>query len=336
MPRGDWRPYAAAGGLLGFALLVWSYVALDAYRSEHAKERQHSAAYSTKNSPEQERQRCRVISRAGHRDCDGYTPDPEGTRKPADYDLRAQQDVAEWTFAAFLIGAFGLLLNVVGVVFVVVALKLNAEATKAATETANTAKRQLEDLERPYLFARVKQETSWENAFAPVGDGPPRGALGPQEFDPSDATVFEFINRGRSPAMILRFNRRRHWRWLSEGPPPPLNPVTNPGFPVSHGVVVPVDGPSQEFRVTGEFSRGERLDAVDDSDTKQAFFLGFVVYRDMMGQRHIAGFGYQYDAWSKAWFIINTRRSPDEYNYDRKLDPSEPPSDGATAHGGAP
>lgn len=217
----------------------------------------------------------------------------------------AAQNSANFSNDQTIIGAVGLFA-------VLLTLALNAVATLAATDQARTARRSIEELERPYLFARV----GGDNSGPPTAFAPER-----QRMEPHEPIEYYFVNHGRSPALITRYKRRRYRRRYSEGPPPPIDPDGDEGWPAPHGVVVPAGQDSQAFQVLEFPGQSTPPQGIDDIEIW--YFIGYVVYQDTSGSaEYVKGFCYYYAQLGRQeWYLLGTGQTPDEYNYDRRIEP---------------
>jgi hypothetical protein len=220
-------------------------------------------------------------------------------------DLEAQQGMV-------IAAALQLILSFLGIILVWRTLRVNAAATKAATDQAKAAERQLalmQTLERPYLFAIPREH---EDIFRPVRKA--QGALQIKDFDPDGWTYVAFRNHGKAPAFLISWNWRRQSRWASQGLPPPLVSVVNPGNPIPHGVVSVPGTDSQEFRATTTRT-WEEAGPNSEHDIEVGYLIGFVVYRDMFGNRYRAGFGLRWASEGR-WELFPSQENADHYNYD--------------------
>ena len=132
---------------LGGAVLVFTGAALfgwwrfDLYQSQHSYERQKAAEYQA-NQAAQEIAVCRFPSVCLD-DAAGITPNPQ-TKTPdyaTYYDLKAQQDMSEWTYALLWVGVLGLIATVIGIAFVYENLRETRRMTIATREIGEAQSR---------------------------------------------------------------------------------------------------------------------------------------------------------------------------------------------------
>ncbi len=154
MLRGGWRSYVALGGVaLGLLVLTgWGGYALRGYQHEHAEQRESAADYEAPDARKQIKTNCTRVAGARSFECIADVPDADDSEEYTKQDLKAQQDMAEWAFAMFVVTGLAFLLNIVGLYYVVAALRLNATATDAATDANKQNAHQATIELRPYVF----------------------------------------------------------------------------------------------------------------------------------------------------------------------------------------
>jgi hypothetical protein len=304
---------AAAIGLIAIVLL-WGVIGVGVL--VRGVERQHAQSYASDQGGTPQGQSVESISTAfAYETCaESEQPGEDEATQRSKEDLCAQFLNAAAASKMARLAFWQTVVGVGGLVAVAFTLALNAVATFAATDQAKTARRALEDLERPYLLAEIKQRPQGYNAVF-------REASGARPFDTSDTTEYRFRNHGRSPALLVKYNRARIGRWASQGSPPPIDPLTDSGFPAPHGVVVPVGKRSQKFEVVGEFWPADPNLRQGPQDNLVWWFMGYAVYRDMTGNTYALGFCHFYSAYHRGWFLRSAAADDDSYNYDHRIDP---------------
>lgn len=199
-------PKRTAVTLIGLTLLAaiavsWFWFGLRGYQHEHAKEREQAATYQTTNATQQIEATCAPVSRSRTTHCVASVPIPDGSNPYAEHDLRAQQDMAEWAFAMFIATIAGVVVTIIGLIYVVRAYRLNAIATdharkaaEAATEQAETAGKALAAERRPWVSVDDVRLVGF--AFEPINR-----AI-------NITTIIVLRNAGQSPALDV---------WISVG-----------------------------------------------------------------------------------------------------------------------
>jgi len=168
---------------------------------------------------------------------------------------------------------------------------------KRSVKVAETA---LTDLERPFIFADVRE---------PVFEGVviTHGGQVSINFSRTMATVYiNFVNHGKTPAILteLRVDDPAV-KPSTDAFPNPIDPLTEVGDPLPEGMAV-ASGGTHRFAV-------EFLVARHDLLLDWIFFVGFLRYRDIFRKKHITGFCMRYDKSSNRLFLIGDQR----YNYTR-------------------
>lgn len=136
--EGHWlkhvNPRSAFIASLLVGLLIWAIAALVTYRNAHEARLEHARRWSASgdvicvHAPPDGALICTVAST------------PSGANNPyIEYDLRAQQEMAEWAFAVFLATLASIVVTLVGLIYVVRAYRLNAAATDHARVAAEAA-----------------------------------------------------------------------------------------------------------------------------------------------------------------------------------------------------
>ncbi len=163
------------------------------YQHQHAEERQQAAANHTPDTRQQIETSCTRLgagSRTEALSCVTEIPDANSGDSYTKYDLKAQQDMAEWALAMFIATLFGLGISGVGLWYVREALLLNRDATEHAANAAKLA-REANDQARSQFVAERRPWLSYE-----VVD-PTAQIIG-------DKVVFSFdfkiTNHGQTPA----------------------------------------------------------------------------------------------------------------------------------------
>ena len=174
--------------------------------------------------------------------------------------------------------------------------------------SADVAERMLSGYERPFLLLEIVK------SGVTLGD----------KSITFDVTKYQFRNLGRVPALITR----RHFELVSAGAmPEAIDPDTEAGKTVVHGIAVGADGVSQEYE-TGRalplhsvFKKGRLPPRPDDDDDRTVYFHGFVEYRDLSGRGWITGFCFAQSDNEVGFQPLSfaERGGPDPYNYDRQI-----------------
>jgi hypothetical protein len=124
------------------------------------------------------------------------------------------------------------------------------------------------------------------------------------------------INHGRTPATILSLFETVKSVDLGAGFPPMVEPDKEAGFPMPYGIIAPPNGASEDFpylAIGPLFGDRPPIGLLSVSD-KRPFFMGFVRYADIFGNRFVLGFCFMFDNTGNRWILAGG----DDYNYRRK------------------
>jgi hypothetical protein len=220
--------------------------------------------------------------------------DPHYYERRDIYQQRAMARAARWQ----------LILTAVSIGLLLFTLRLSIRATNAAIDQAQTARREFEELERPYLFADIPER--------------PRHALAPPPL-PTDPIVYIYRNHGRSPAVITRMWEERQRVRTSQRLPEPIDPMGPKGIRTPHGVVAAPDGGETQTFTLRTFPSQSQPPKSDD-DTELWYFIGYAIYQDPAGvSQYVKGFCCHYVGGGE-WRLTGSGLQPDPYNYDRKIE----------------
>ena len=302
MLGGDWRLYGAIGGavLLACSLLVWGY------QREHAQQRHAAAEDSQHAGPKKWKTEC--IGKPGHLSCLAYAVEAESADKNAEYDLRAQQDMAEWAFAMFLVALAGLGATVAGLIYIVRAYRLNADATEAATKTLELQR----NLERPYLFVAPPDPNEVRQIS---GDGFKEPDI--RSFTESMSGAGGIENHGRAPAIVTCVRMRgAAARDIDEA----YLRTRSQMIPRRMEWIIAPDGKSNPLGFDETF--GISLDDREALRSSSAvrFIFGEVEYRDVSGARWVRRFAWCY----RGQYVPMGPEGGDKYNYEEKVERAKP------------
>ena len=262
---------------------VWSLHSFREYQEDHTQKRENISAYQAETSE----QYPAICFEEGNSivalfKCLINTVDANRNAQRTQYDLYAQQEMAEWAYALFLLTFAGFFASALGLMGLFLSLQLNRRATDAAVQSAKFVEESFLRVERPYLHVKVLEDFFLNNVDAGMAH-----------------IEYTFNNYGKSPAIVKSYNIRLEFR-----PDFPLR------LPMSreklwYEVIEPGKGFSSKLR-----------SEVDSAVLGQAFheragiiFHGSIHYDDQMGAHHIDRFCLR---WSPTGFTLE---GGDEYNY---------------------
>lgn len=219
--------------------------------------------------------------------------------------LVAQVEAARWQTG---LGIGALMMSGVAGVAAIAAALYARNAWRENQRSADVAERMLSGYERPFLLLEIVR------SGVTLGD----------KSITFDVTKYQFRNLGRVPALITR----RHFELVpARAIPDPIDPDTEAGKAVVHGIAVGADGLSQEYE-TGRalplhsaFKKGRLAPHPAGGDDRTVYFHGFVEYRDLSGRGWITGFCFAHSDNEVGFQPLSfaERAGPDPYNYDRPI-----------------
>lgn len=174
-------------------------------------------------------------------------------------------------------------------------------ATYWTKRAANIADQSFAALERPFLVLEVL-ESGVEVSDRSIKYAPAK---------------YRFNNFGRTPAIITHQHFAMTW-----SVPEPIDPNIVQGRRIAFGVVIGSGCPSPIYEVGRQVplvSSWNEHKANRKRNRKEPYLIGFVRYRDLMGNEYITGFCLEHEdgAFDVSSWIIDS--GEDRYNYDRKL-----------------
>lgn len=154
MFKRDWLPYAAIGGVTVVIVMIaalnsWRF--LTDYKFEHEQQRQDAPADENKDTSEKRQSTCIDVAKRTTFPCVTYSPDSKSGDKYTEYDLRAQQEMAEWAFAMAAISFLGVVITTAATIYVALTFHQTQALVGEAQKTTAATERALEISERPWL-----------------------------------------------------------------------------------------------------------------------------------------------------------------------------------------
>lgn len=166
MLKGLRRADLALGGLATALVLVVLALGAFAYSEQdrqQRREREQAAQHETNDSEQQWEAVCTEITRACTTTCIIQPPHTEAETQRAERDLRAQEQMASWALLMFFATVIGVITTIIGLIYVVRAYFINAQATRHASEAAKAAtaanqqtRAQFIAQQRPWLSCDVR------------------------------------------------------------------------------------------------------------------------------------------------------------------------------------
>ena len=209
------------------------------------------------------------------------------TREDAEYCQEwratvATEEQAKWAYYQFLASVTGIGAVVITLVFTakatsaaVASVEASQRSADAATRATEIAERALVDLEAPNIFLEIEREFNEITTVVPgtLGGSTANTIKVPGEW------YFQFVNYGRTPALLLTVN----------GDLAPVNKkagipemVKESDIRIPRGAVVPPGDRSKKFTI--------RMPIIDE--TISVFFGVCCRYSDIFNNEYLAGFSY--------------------------------------------
>jgi hypothetical protein len=177
MSERNWRRVVVFGVvLLTASAVATAFSSFDAYRRENRRAYDDDAARNAAEARQVAIVRCGEFSGAALTLCLDSAVSANAETSEPDYDLQAQQEMAEWAFAMWWTSLFGAAITAVGVVYVARTLRAALDANRGFKESAERQLRpyvvfETVELTQP-LTTRVHIQPRWKNS----GQTPTRNA----------------------------------------------------------------------------------------------------------------------------------------------------------------
>lgn len=263
--------YASLGLALVAALLILHAVrSFDSYQVTHANERQCDTEYRTADAGQQIKAECAEIAArvAAH----GVSDSKRAANRDQapDYGLKAQQDMAEWAYAAQWAAVIGSIITGVGVIYVALTLYETRNAAAAANKAADAAIKANEG----FALASKQQLTAYvlseEHMVTQTWD----------KFANDKFTIkwsFKIRNTGQTPAYDVENICRCNWATKEE-----MDAWDLSAEPSSRSVF----GPDRTLTVRHEFDSHftDRRIAILLGLKETIWLKGVTTYRDINGR----------------------------------------------------
>ena len=215
-------------------------------------------------------------------------------------DLIAQQAMAWATDRIVVLTWAQIILGSAGALLLLFTLSASIRATKAAEKAASVADSTLTKLERPHDFLKFTDSGVSVDSFGRLSFSARRMKC-------------EFVNYGRSPAIVIAF--RDSFR-VEEGMtalPAPIDSVADWGAGQPVGTVIGEKEPFQrEYSLLVEIPGPEML-AAGAWQARRLFYQGFIRYQSVMRGSYILGFCAVFEPLSGSFRLVGDER----YNYNR-------------------
>ncbi len=183
MLRSNWLRYVVVGAVAGIAvgwLVQWGARSFEAYRFQHSNERIQAAKYEYEGAKDYVEGCLHGVAPSFDKGVACLAEGIEANReaKRSEYDLRAQQDMAEWAYAMFLVTGGGTAIAIFGIVLVFFTF---GEARQTNVISREMGQREL----RAYVGIEKTEITGVEIGSAPKAK-------------------LSFVNSGSTPAYDLK------------------------------------------------------------------------------------------------------------------------------------
>jgi hypothetical protein len=209
------------------------------------------------------------------------------------------------------LGIIGAVLVLWSLFYTRVAAIAAKDAAVSSLQSALNASKQVDaaiKAESPYVTIRITE------AGIQFCDG---GAF---NFRPKSWFAFEFVNHGKTPALLKEFYET--YPVVTVLPPEPIDPMVTRGRLLPIGTVSANGSPFRQDTNLIQ-KRGVDIFSVDNSAwrTKYLLFQGYLRYADAFGNHYIMGWLARFFPEHDAWAL----RGDEKYNYSRKEQPEDVP-----------
>lgn len=311
MSKGDWYDEPPLRGLIAILGTLAMFALLGVIGS--AVEREQAYSRAGNNSAERVERPHRSAAAMADEVCPEAQQEIGGETKQRDLCAQFQaaaaaSRAADWTETQAYIGIGGLLA-------VLVALYINILATNAATEQSRTARRSLENLERPHI--RVDAEGLEEEVIKLQ-----EYSGGPETEKYQYSTTLTFFNYGRDAAILTSIDRfllvdDDMWNLVFD----PSDTGERGGRALPFGHIVMARDKSDPFPVYSK-RREERPNMLSTW-----WLHGFIRYEDAFRNKYVVGFCFERSG--ERWLRGAPGGRPSaEYNYSRNVERKLPPPKG--------
>ena len=295
-----------ASGLVALTLAWFSWVMFSTYQQNHANER-NDAAQHYASATDKGVNSCRaVMDESGVFDwlaCVVENVSADGGVKQAEYDLKAQQDMAVWALGMLIVTLWLSAITLVGVVFVGWTLG----ATKATTKAAIDANKALKLAQRPWLTVEIAHKGDielTERGF--TEDGKLLGEV-----------WLVIKNSGGASTVVTAIYRR----WTVCNRPVAFPEPVPPGGKCPSGGkrkygAVPISGGGISGPIKTRYADGFNPSLLAEGSA--VFFDGYVEFQDLDGNKYVSGFciTFNHSRFHAAW----PHRNPEKYHYHYQLE----------------
>jgi hypothetical protein len=217
----------------------------------------------------------------------------------------AAERAADYAYWQLYISGIGLLIVAASLWFAGIGAFSARDAAKIAGDQAAAAAKS----ERPYVFLEIT-EPGLEFLLA---DG---------RTIPKDRLKFQFVNHGRTPALLEEFHELYPVVEGTIDAPPSIDPMKDRGRMLPVGTVSSSEKPyllktnlMTQSPLIGEMNEGASY------MKRRLFFQGYVRYSDTFGNHYITGFMAIYSPHHGEWAL----RGDEKHNYSHQENPKDVP-----------
>lgn len=293
----DWRALVKTGLVLAFIAVIlgsgyysWHY--FSSYQKRHANERVSASEYEAATTQKSPDTCLPIMAESGMVawfTCLADAVSADGNAKKADYDLNAQQDMAEWALGMFIVTVWLTVITLVGVYFVWHTLKATRDMARIELE--------------PFLTVEVE----------PFEGELRKGGFFDKDGKPVTELWFRLKNGGKSAVVLERACRK--WAVCPGGTYPDPVPYASPSDGENvKDCNIPIGGGSESapIRCMLEFSKG-----IENWTDGNVYFHGFLRCVDLNGDTYVHGFCILYKV--ERFHLVWPPKNPERYNYRCKL-----------------
>lgn len=293
MHDSSWRSDLARWAVgLGIVALVVATAIFLAYRHRHAEEREQATAYQQEASYQERPTVCIHAPLTGGIACSPNATPADNSERESAYDLRAQQEMADWALLMAIASIFGVAITGVGVVYVAFTLDETRKMTGEAAKATEAANKSVASSERAAKAAEdsveVTRDTAKRQLRAYLVVSP--GGITDIHPERTMQPAFKVANVGQTPASRCSTNCTAIIvppDFAYTVPMPTVDEVIEEDSvvgPTQGHICTVADVPDTDSNIVNELARGE----------KNVLVYGCVTYRDVFGERHSARFLHLY------------------------------------------
>lgn len=206
------------------ALSIFGWAKLSEYKLEHAEQRQKATTHKPEQAREQRQATCVDAAKKHSFPCVVDTEKSADEEKYTEYDLRAQQEMAEWAFGMMYVSGLAVLVTLAATVYVALTLaetrKLARDSKSSSDATALMAKAAI-GVELPIVQASWGRTDVVQTREMVIENGPYGGTVLDRPYVIKYIAIGDFFFRNFGKTIAIPHRLRVGFMFARELPPEP-------------------------------------------------------------------------------------------------------------------